>query len=236
MVVNWDFSREKGLFYQQRAKMVVANLQKRKINAQYVSNRQEALIAVLDMIPEGVTVVRGDSITLEQVGILEELKKRNKNRLLNPYDTKPDGSYLHEKEERHKMHREAFSSDVYLTSTNAVTLDGRLVNIDGFGNRVAAMIFGPKKVIMVTGVNKIVKDVDEALARIHGFAAPVNALRHSVKHGWADFGDVPCARTGKCMDCTHDFKICNFTVIIEGLQIAQKGRINVVLIGEELGI
>ena len=98
------------------------------------------------------------------------------------------------------------------------------------------MIFGPRKVILVIGANKIVKDVDEALERIHQVAAPMNAKRHALKHHSPDFGDLPCARTGRCIDCNHDWRICRYTVIIEGTMIEEKGKINVVLVGEELGI
>ena len=98
------------------------------------------------------------------------------------------------------------------------------------------MIFGPEKVILVVGTNKIVRDVDEALERIHHVAAPINAKRHYLKHHAEGMGDLPCVRTGRCADCTHDSKICNFTVIIEGTMANQKDRINVVLVGEEPGI
>jgi hypothetical protein len=127
-------------------------------------------------------------------------------------------------------------SEIFLTSTNAITLDGKLVNVDGAGNRVAAMIFGPKKVIVVAGVNKIVKDVDAALERIHNIATPINAIRHHLKHGDPEIADVPCVKIGKCVDCNHDWRACRYTVIIEGTMLPEKGRINVVLIGEELGI
>ena len=98
------------------------------------------------------------------------------------------------------------------------------------------MVFGPEKVIVVVGVNKIVKDVDEALERIHGVAAPINAKRHYLKHHRPELGDLPCVRTGRCVDCNHEERICRYTVIIEGTKLPQKGRINVVLVGEELGI
>ena len=132
--------------------------------------------------------------------------------------------------------RKAFTCDVFITGTNAITIDGKLVNIDGLGNRVAAMVFGPKKVIVVVGANKIVQDVDEALERIRRVAAPINARRHFLKHHHVEFGDMPCVKTGKCIDCNHDWRLCRNTVVIEGTIILQKGRINVVLIGEELGI
>jgi hypothetical protein len=123
-----------------------------------------------------------------------------------------------------------------LTSTNAITLDGRLVSIDGAGNRVAAMIFGPKKVIVITGANKIVTDVDEALHRIHNVVSPVNSLRHYMKHQQAEAMERPCVKTGKCTDCLHEWRVCRNTVIIDGCQPPEKGRISVILVGEELGI
>ncbi len=243
MLDERDISQERKWFYRELATRVVTNLQKRNINAQYVSSREEALSVVLGMIPEGATVARGDSLTLEQVGVMAALRKLNRNKITDPFKRDAEGFYVAEtedrrlqREEHRTQQREAFTSDVFLTGTNAVTLDGKLVNIDGGGNRVAAMIFGPKKVIVVVGVNKIVKDADEALERIHEVAAPINAKRHYLKHHRPEFGDLPCVRTGRCVDCNHDWRICRYTVIIEGSIMWDKGRINVVLIGEELGI
>lgn len=236
MIDETEISREKEWFYQERARIVVANLQKKNINAQYISTRQGVLSIVLEMIPAGAMVVRGDSVSLEQVGVISELIRRGQNKLIDPFERDADGYWVVEAEERRRMQREAFSSDVFLTSTNAVTLDGKLVNIDGLGNRVAAMVFGPKKVIVVAGVNKIVKDVNEALERVHHVCAPINAKRHYWKHHRSEFGDLPCVRTGRCVDCNYDWRICRYTVIIEGAMIREKGRINVVLVGEELGI
>ncbi len=236
MVDKRDISQERKRSYQERARVVIANLQKRNMNAQYVSSRQEALSAILGMIPEGATVARGDSVSLDQVGVISELRKRNQNKVIDPFERDADGFYLVEREQRWRMEREALSADVFLTGTNAVTLDGKLVNTDGTGNRVSAMVFGPEKVIVVAGVNKIVNDVDEALVRIHEVAAPINAKRLYLKHHRPEFGDLPCVRTGSCVDCNHDWRICRYTVVIEGSMIRDKGRINVVLVGKELGI
>ncbi len=236
MVDERDLSEERKWFYQERARVVIANLQKKNINAQYVLTRQEALPIVLEMIPKGVTIARGDSISLEQVGVISELRKRNQNKIIDPFERDAEGFFLADTEQRQRMYREAFSSDVFLTGTNAITLDGKLVNTDATGNRVSAMIFGPEKVIVVAGVNKIARDVDEALVRIREVAAPINAKRHYLKHHSEDFGDLPCVRTGRCVDCNHDWRVCRYTVIIDGTLIREKGRINVVLVGEELGI
>jgi hypothetical protein len=236
MLDEQDVSEEKRWLYQERARMAVANLQKRNTNAQYVSNRQEALSIVMEMIPKGVTVACGDSVTLEQVGVIYELRKRNQNNILNPMERDANGASLVNGEERLRMQRAAFSSDIFLTGTNAVTLDGKLVSTDALGNRVAPMIFGPDKVIVVAGANKIVKDVNEAIERIHRVAAPMNAKRHAIKHHMEAFGNLPCAKTGICVDCNSDSRICRNTVIIEGSFGRRKERINVVLVGEELGI
>jgi len=236
VIDDTDMSAERKWFYEERARVVVTSLRKKNINAQYVPTRAEALSAVLEMIPDGATVVRSDSVSVDQVGIIPELKKRNQNKVINPYEWDAEGFFAAEAKERRRMQREAFSCDVFLAGTNAVTLDGKLVNTDGLGNRVSAMIFGPGKVILVIGVNKITKDVDEALERIRETCAPMNARRHFLKHHISEFGDLPCVRTGKCVDCNHDWRICQYTVIIEGTMAREKGRINVVLVGEELGI
>jgi len=237
MIDETDMSTEIQWFYGERAKVVVTNLQKRNINAYYVANRTEALSTVLEMIPEGAKVVRADSVTVDQVGIIPALRKRNRNELVDPFERETDGSLVPEvQKHRWKMWREAFSADVFLTGTNAVTLDGKLVNIDATGNRVAPIIFGPEKVILVIGWNKIVKDVNEAIERIHNVCAPINARRHALKHQLPEMGELPCARTGKCVDCSHEWRICRATVIIEGTYARVKGRIHVVLVGEELGI
>jgi len=114
-----------------------------------------------------------------------------------------------------------------VTSVNAITLDGRLVDLDGIGNRVAGTIFGPKKAILVVGMNKVAANLEAAMARVKHYAAPVNARRLSYK--------VPCAETGMCSDCNSPQRICNVWMIIEGQMAAAAGRIHVKLVGEELG-
>ncbi|MFC1953312.1 lactate utilization protein [Chloroflexota bacterium] len=231
-----DLNPEKKWYKEQLVNKVIKNLEKKGMVAQYAQTREEALTAIIEMIPKNAIVARGDSVTVDQVGIISELEKR-KQRVIDPMERNPDGTYVvPSRTERKKIAREAFSADIFLVGANAVTMDGKLVNIDGWGNRVAAMIFGPEKVIVVAGINKIVKDVDEALARIHNYAAPMNAKRHFFKHHLPDFGDLPCARTGVCVDCSHDWRICRNTVIIEGTMIIEKDRINVVLVDEDLGI
>ena len=228
--------RERKAIYEKLANTAVKNLNRRYMNAQYASSKEEALSMVMDMIPEGVTVGTADSVTLLQVGVLSEIRKRGHNEIINPFVRDVDGYFVVEEEERFNLKRKVFFADVYVIGTNAVTLDGKLVNTDGGGNRVAAMIFGPKKVIIVVGANKIVKDLDEALKRIREVCAPVNATRHAIKHHNVQFLELPCVKTGICTDCNHPWRICHYTTIIEGVAERRRGHINVVIVGESLGI
>lgn len=236
MVDETDISQEKSWLYEERAKVAVANLQKKNIHALYVPSQKEALAAILGMIPPGAVVYRGDSVTLDQIGIEPELVKRGQNKVVDPKERDEQGLYRRRRRDRLAAQREAFSADIYLSGTNAVTLDGKLVAVDGIGDRVAPLIFGPSKVILVAGANKLVKNVDEALERIHRIAAPLNAKRHFIKHHAEELTDLPCVRTGQCVDCNSDNRICRYTTIIEGTMARDKGRINVVLVGEDLGL
>ncbi len=236
MVNETDLSQEKRWYAEERARIAVKQFRKRNINAQYVSSCRDARNTLLDMIPPGARVVRGDSVTIDQIGIVEELQKCRRNPVIYPLERKEDGSFAFTPEERNRKCREAFSADVFLSGSNAVTLDGKLVNTDGVGNRVAPMLYGPDKVIVVAGVNKLVRDVNEALLRIRNVAAPLNARRHFRKHRAEHFGELPCVKTGVCADCSNDWRICHYTVIIEGAMGGNKDRINLVLVGEELGI
>jgi len=235
MIDEGDISREKSVYYSQKAGKVIESLQKRKMNGIYCEDRISALKAVMEMIPPGAVVARGDSITLDQIGFPDEINGRNQNALIDPFKADENGRWP-EESERQKMMRETFYADIFITGSNAITLDGRIVNVDGHGNRVSAMIFGPAKVILVAGANKIVKNLDEALERIHAYAAPVNASRHVAKHQSGGLSNLPCVKTGFCADCRSEWRICNYTVIIDGAMPSHAGRINIVLIGEELGI
>ena len=124
------------------------------------------------------------------------------------------------------LRKESLLSDVFLSSTNALTMDGKLVNIDGLGNRVAALIFGPKKVIVVAGINKIVPDVEAALDRIKNYVTPIHGKRRDRA--------IPCAKTGKCVDCHVPLRSCNAVVTIEGQR--HMDRMTVIIFGEELGL
>jgi len=236
MIDETDLSQELRCLYEERAKRVVAKLQKMNVSAIYTSTREKALAAVMGMIPEGAKVARGDSISVDQVGVIDELKRQNCNEVIDPFERDAEGRTILKGKERRHAQREAFFADVFITGANAITLDGKVVSTDAVGNRVAPVIFGPEKVVLVIGANKIVKDLESALRRIHEIAAPINAKRHALKHHVPEFGQLPCVVTGVCTDCNHEWRICRYTIIIEGSMLTEKDRINVVLVGEELGI
>ena len=197
---------------------VAAALARNNFTAEYVKSRQEAVDRIISLIPADATVGAGGSWTVGELGLLGMLEARG-NQILN--HGKPGTSA----EEALEIRRRQLTADVFLTGTNAITLDGKLVNVDGSGNRVAAMIFGPKKVIVVAGVNKIVRDAAAADERIKLLAAPMNNIR--LKR------DNPCVKTGVCADCASPARICNVTTVIS--KKPTLSDIHIFLIGEELG-
>ena len=235
MIDETDISQEIADYNKQRALKVIENLQRRHMNGFYAPDRKEALSMAIEMIPPGAVVARGDSMSVDQIGLLSEIIKRNQNKIIDPFQTDEQGHWPPEPE-RLRMQRETYMADILIAGANAITLDGKLVNIDGSGNRVSAIVFGPSKVILIVGANKIVQDVEAGLERIHQYAAPVNARRHAMKHHNPDFDLLPCVKTGSCVDCRSEWRICNYTVIVEGALPRHSGRINVILVGEELGI
>jgi hypothetical protein len=236
-----NISRPINWVKEQRANAVVAALRRRHFQAQYVPDRAGAMAAILALVPEGASVFRADSVTLDQLEVVPTLRSRGKNNVLWPQEKDGNGLNIHGDYEANRelyarLQREVFAADIYLTGANAVTMDGKIVSTDGGGNRVAPMIFGPSKVVIVVGVNKIVKDLDAAFDRIHEFCAPVNVKRHLDMHHRSWYGELPCATSGVCTDCDHPRRICNYTGILEGALPRFSDRINVILIGEELGM
>jgi L-lactate utilization protein LutB len=203
---------------EQKIKRTMENLEKNNMEAFYVEDEAGVVEKVKDFIKEGDTVAVGGSQTLFETGVIEELRSEKYN-FLDRYKEGlgPEGIK--------EVFRKSFFADAYLTSSNAVTEDGELYNIDGNGNRVAAMIYGPDKVIVVVGYNKIVKDMQGAQVRCRLIAAPANNTRLNLNN--------PCTKTGTCMDCKSPSRICNNYVVI-GRQ-GKKGRIKVIIVGKELG-
>lgn len=200
------------------AEKVVKALEKNNFQAYYVANRAEAVNKVFSLIPAGATIGVGGSWTLKELAIPEQLEKLGHE----VFDHNRPGLTL---EQSVALRHKELSCDVFISGTNAITLDGQIVNTDGSGNRVAAMSFGPKKVIVVVGVNKIVSDLDAAMERIELFAAPINNKRLDRPN--------PCTVSGVCMDCQGPSRICNITTILH--KRPPMIDFHVVIVGEELG-
>jgi len=196
-------------------------LERNGFDVRFYPTAEEALAGVLELVPEGAKVGLGGSVTLREMGLVDALEARGVA-VANHWKAGREGASPEEVLEIRRAH---INSDVFITSTNAVTETGELVNIDGTGQRVAAMIFGPKKVIVVAGVNKITGDLEEGLWRASNVAAPMNARRLHPK--------TPCAETGECSDCVAPGRICGITTIIH--RRPSKTPFTVVLVGEKLG-
>jgi hypothetical protein len=206
--------------YRKKALAICKALEKRNIKGIFVNSCDEAREKVLSLIPRGARIGLGGSHTLRECRITRALREGDYN-LIDRYRKELT------REEVKKLLIEGLSCDVFLSGTNAITQDGKLVNIDGTGNRVAALLYGPGKVIIVTGVNKIVEDVEAAIRRIKLWAAPFNCISLG--------SNTPCARIGICNEpaCPRESKSCNEITIIEGQR--EPDRMVVILIGEELG-
>ncbi|KPU27199.1 membrane protein [Caloranaerobacter sp. TR13] len=203
---------------ERKVKRTIENLEKNNMHGYFVQSEREAIEKIKELIKEGDTVTVGGSMTLFEVGVIDFLRNGKYNFL----DRYKDGLTS---EDIKQLYRNSFSADVYFTGSNAITEEGELYNVDGRGNRVAAMIYGPDKVIVVVGVNKIVKNIDEAIERNRELAAPANAKRLNRK--------TPCAEVGYCMDCMSPDRICNEYVVIK--RQMQKGRIHVIIVNKDLG-
>jgi L-lactate utilization protein LutB len=203
---------------EKRVERTIKELQLNNINGYFVTSKEELIKKIEELVEENATVAVGGSVTLSECGVLDHLRSGRYN-FLDRYKEGLTG------EDINKIFRDSFYADVYFASSNAVIEDGSLYNVDGNGNRVAAMMFGPEKVILVVGVNKIVKDVDEAIKRNREIAAPANAKRLNKQ--------TPCTKVGYCMDCKSSDRICREYTLIAGQN--RKDRMYVIFIDENLG-
>ena len=198
------------------ATKVVTNLERRGFGACYCATTAEAVQKALSLLPEGSTVAWGGSASIRDSGLTTAVHAGNY--------TVIDRDLARDASERFELHRQGLLSDCYLMSTNALSEDGILVNIDGTGNRLAALCFGPRLVVMLVGINKVAKSLEDAISRARTVAAPVNAMR---------FMNTPCTTDGSCHNCTAEHCICNQLLLTRNCRPA--GRIQVILVGEELG-
>ena len=188
------------------------------MNGFYCADKESAIAKVLELMPAGSSVGWGGSMTLKDNGFFDAIVDANAYQVIDRDTAKT-------KEEEKKIYSEICAANVFLMSTNAITLDGELVNVDGRGNRVSFLCYGPDKVIVVAGMNKVVTDVEDGIKRVRNMAAPPNCVRLNKQ--------TPCAVTGTCADCLSPGCICAQTVVTR--LSFYPGRINVILVGEELG-
>jgi L-lactate utilization protein LutB len=207
----------KQIYYENLADTLIDKFNKRGIEGYYCENAEEALHTAKRFLTPGCSISWGGSQTLIELGLLDSLSSSDYILYDRDKAKTPD--------ERVQMYSKTVTADYYYMSSNAITLDGQLVNIDGHGNRVACLITGPKNVIVIAGMNKIVTDVDAAIDRVRNMATPPNTVRLGKK--------TPCAETGKCANCLVEDCICNQIVITRRSGI--QGRIKVILVGEVLG-
>lgn len=203
----------KQLSFQNTAATIIKNLKKRNMNGYYCTSKEDALKKALEIIPENSSIGWGGSVTMNQIGLIQALKDGN-------YDA-IDRMQGDPKEQATRI----FNADFFLMSTNAITLDGELINVDGRANRICYLCYGPEHVLIIAGMNKVVPDVESGIQRVRNMAAPPNTTRLDK--------NTPCARFGRCMDCLEPDCICNQTLITR--RSGSPERIHVILVGEELG-
>jgi len=210
--------KERNWYWLTRMKHLKKALERNGMKAVIARSGEEARKKALRMIPKGAAVGLGGSRTSQEIGLLDALREGD----YRLHDQYAPGLTI---ESSRDIRIAGTNAEYFVSGTNAITDDGKLVNIDGAGNRLAGFCYGPEKVILIIGRNKIVADVDAAIDRVRNVAAPMNAKRFGLK--------TPCATTGKCSDCSSPQRICNLTLIIEKQK--PKGRITVILVNEDLG-
>lgn len=204
-------------YYEKRAQALIKNLKSRHFDAYYCATKPEALAKALELMPEGSTVGWGGVMSAHEIGLVDALNSGNYNAIDRDRCATP--------EERDQAMRDSHFADFFLTSANGLSLTGEMVNIDGFGNRVAAIICGPKNVLVIAGMNKVCDTLEDAVRRARTVAAPMNQQRFNSPN--------PCGVTGTCADCKTETCICNHIVITRHCRPV--GRIKFILVGEELG-
>lgn len=203
--------------YQKRSEVLIRNLRSRHFEAMYCDTAEEAQEMALQMIPVGATVGWGGATTAEQIGLLNAIRTGEYRAI----DRDTAGSA----QERIALMHKCLGAEYFITGANALSVTGEMVNIDGMGNRVGAIVYGPEKIIVVAGMNKVADSLEDAVKRARTVAAPMNQQRF--------LGNTPCSVTGVCADCKSDDCICSQMLITRNCR--PTGRITIILIGEDLG-
>lgn len=199
------------------AATILSKLKKRNMEGYFCETCEEAVQKALELMPEGSVISWGGSMSVKECGLMDAIEARSYTLI--------DRSKAATPQEKREIFAKAVMADYYLMSTNAITVEGELINVDGFGNRVACLCAGPSNVIVIAGMNKVVKSVQDGIDRVHTTAAPPNTTRLKL--------DTPCAKTGVCHDCFSPDSICSQTVITRRSGIP--GRIKILLVNENLG-
>lgn len=206
------------IYYQKRAKQLIENLNSRHFEAYYCQTKEEACKKALELIPEGSSVGWGGAMSAAQIGLQDAIRAGNYRAI--------DREACKTADEKLNAAKACFSADYFITGANALSLDGQMVNIDGMGNRVAAIVYGPSYIIVVVGMNKVCDNLDAAIVRARKVAAPTNCQRFPDNQ-------TPCLYTGDCADCKSVDCICNQILITRHCRPV--GRIKFILVGEDLG-
>lgn len=203
--------------YEKRGQVLVKNLKSRHFDAYYCANKEEALQKALELIPKGAAIGWGGSVSAKAIGLMDAVRSGD----YRPYDRDNAAT----PQERETLMKQSLLADVFITGANALSLDGQMVNIDGTGNRLGGIVYGPESVLVIVGMNKVVATLEDAVTRARTVAAPMNKQRFPLQ--------TPCEVTGACADCKSDGCICNQILITRNCRPA--GRIKFILVGEDLG-
>ena len=204
-------------YYEKRAQVLVKNLKSRHFEAYYCTDKAQALEKALELIPKGASVGWGGAVSAEQIGLIDAVRSGEYQTIDRAKGKTP--------EEQKQIMKQCLQAEVFLTGANALSMDGQMVNIDGNGNRVAAIVYGPESVIVIAGMNKVVDTLEDAVTRARTVAAPINKQRFP--------NQTPCEVTGTCADCKAVDCICNQILITRHCRPV--GRIKFVIVGEDLG-
>ena len=212
-------TEQRKLYFNKRGPRLVENLKSRHFDAYYCQTKEEALQQALQIIPEGASVGWGGAMSAGQIGLQDAIRVGNYRAI--------DRESCKTPEEKAQAAKDCMFADFFITGANAISLDGQMVNIDGMGNRISAIVYGPTNVIVIAGMNKVCDDLDAAIKRARTVAAPNNNQRFPNNN-------TPCQHTGTCADCKSEGCICNQILITRNCRPA--GRIKFILVGEDLGL